>query len=347
MKIVNLNNKNIRFGGYQTIVAVIIIAIAIAVNVIFSGLNLKLDLTEEKFFSLSPKTEEVVKGVTDDITLYVLEETGTESSAFKEILVRYDKLNSHVSLVYKDPILYPQFTQKYIDENTPKIDNGSIIVENNVTGKFKVLTQTDFYSSTGYGESATQSLAVENAVTSAISYVVSTIEHTLYISSGHGELNLPKTLTTIFSKTNMPTQNISLSTEDLGDPSTSTLIIYSPHTDFNEVEFDKITNFLDAGGKALIFTDYDTPELKNFNALLNYYGIKHSSGAVVEAASSNMLSSYPTYLIPNYSEHDITNSLITNNFLYFSHYLQHLIKLIMYVQALLLHHLFLHLMKPS
>lgn len=308
MKIVNLNNKNIRFGGYQTIASVIVIAIAITVNVIFSGLNLKIDLTEEKFFSLSPKTEEVVKAVSDDITLYVLEETGTESSAFKEILVRYDKLNSHVSLVYKDPILYPQFTQKYIDENTPKIDTGSIIVENNTTGKFKVLTQADFYTSNG----ATQSLAVENAVTSAISYVASHTDRTLYISSGHGELALPKTLTTIFSKSNIPTQAISLSTEDLGDPGTSTLIIYSPHTDFNDVEFDKITNFLDAGGKALIFTDYDTPELKNFTELLNYYGVKHSSGAVVEASSSNMLSSYPTYLIPNYTDHDITNSLITN-----------------------------------
>lgn len=312
MKILNLNNKNIRFGGYQTIASVIVIAIAIAINVIFSGLNLKVDLTEEKFFSLSPKTEEVVRAVSDDITLYVLEETGTESAAFKEILVRYDKLNSHVSLVYKDPILYPQFTQKYIDDNTPKIDNGSIIVENNTTGKYKVLTQSDFYTSNGYGSSSTQSLAIENAVTSAISYVASNKEYTLYISTGHGELTLPKTLTSIFSKSNIATQNISLSTEDLGNPSTSTLIIYSPHTDFNDVELDKIIKFLDAGGKALIFTDYDTPELKNFTELLNYYGIKHSSGAIVEAMSSNMLSSYPTYLIPNYNDHDITSSLITN-----------------------------------
>lgn len=314
MKNFNMKNKNIRFGGYQTIVTIIVIAIAIAVNVIFSGLNIKLDLTEEKFFSLSAKTEEVVKEITEPVTIYVLAETGNESASFKEILTRYDKLNSNISLVYKDPILYPQFTQKYINDEITKIDTGSLIVENTTTGKYKVLSQSDLYnfSSNAYGASEIESLAIENAVTSAISYVEASEDRVLYITSGHGELSLPSTFTSILRKSNIETQNINLSTEDLGDPSTSTLLIYSPHSDFNDVELTKITDFLDAGGKALIFADYDTPELSNFNELLSYYGIKHLSGAVVEATSGNMLSSYPTYLIPNYTSHDITNSLISN-----------------------------------
>lgn len=315
MKKFNFKNKNVRFGGYQTIAAVIVIAIAIAVNIVFSGLNMSVDLTEEKFFSLSDKTEEVVKNLTEPIAIYVLEETGAESASFKEILTRYDKLNSNVSLIYKDPVLYPQFTKKYMDDTVTKIDTGSVIVENTATGKYKVLTNTDLYnysSANPYGSSSIESLAIENAVTSAISYVATHEDRIIYITSGHGELELPNTFSSLISKTNMQTQSISLSTEDLGDPSTSTLIIYSPHTDFNDVELVKITDFLDAGGKAMIFADYDTPELKNFNELLNYYGIKQMSGAIVETASTNMLTSYPTYLIPDYTQHDITSSLITS-----------------------------------
>ena len=314
MKKLNLKNKNIRFGGYQTIVCIIVIAIAIAVNVVFSGLNISVDLTEEKFFSLSDKTEEVVKGLSDPVSIYVLEETGTESASFKEILTRYDKLNSNISLVYKDPVLYPQFTKKYMDDTVTKIDTGSIIVENTATGKYKVLSQTDLYNFTtsAYGSSSIESLAIENAVTSAISYVATNEDRMIYITSGHGELELPSTFTSLISKANMQTQTVSLSTEDLGDPATSTLIIYSPHSDFNDVELAKITDFLDAGGKAMIFADYDMPELTNFNQLLSYYGVKQMSGAIVETSNSNMLTSYPTYLIPDYTQHDITSSLISN-----------------------------------
>lgn len=308
-----INNKNIRYGGYSTLVSVIVIAIAIIVNVLFSGLDLHIDVTTEKFFSLSEQTEEVVKNLNESVTIYVLEETGAENPSFKEILTRYEKLSSKLALSYKDPLLYPQFTKKYTSDTTTSISNGSIIIENEVTGKFKILGQSDLYNmSYSSNELTVDSLAIEESVTSAINYVTSTTSSTIYATTGHMESSLCTSLTNAIDKSNLAYQEINLLTEDLGDPATSTLILYSPRTDLSDEELTKITNFLDVGGKAFIFADYDTPDLPNFNSLLAYYGVNHEVGVVVEGDNNHMLTSYPTYIIPSLISHETTDSLIAN-----------------------------------
>lgn len=90
-----------------------VIAITIVLNVIVTDLNFKIDTTAEKLYSLSANTEKVTKALKTPVNIYVLEETGKETAGLKEILNKYDKLNSNLTVTYKDPILYPTFANAY------------------------------------------------------------------------------------------------------------------------------------------------------------------------------------------------------------------------------------------
>lgn len=93
------------------------------------------------------------------------------------------------------------------------------------------------------------------------------------------------------------------------NPEQSALVIYSPHSDFTKDEVTKVIDFLSGGDKAMIFLDYDMPELTHFNELLNYYSIRHQIGVAVETNTDNIASPSPIDLLPAQGNHDILDTI--------------------------------------
>ena len=311
-----IENKNLRYGGYASLITIVVIAITIVFNLIIGDLNIKLDTTSEGLFSLSQTTKDMVSNLDEPVTVYMICTTGDENPIFKEVLTRYSKLSSNLKIVYKDPVVYPGFVNQYIDGNNIKrIPDNSLIVQNDSTEKYKVLLQTELYTTTTSqetGETDIDSYTIENKLTSAINYVSTAIDNTAYISTGHSEVDIPSLLTDSFSTLNLEKVNINLLTENLGDPTSSILVILSPHKDFTDEETAKVIDFLDAGGKAFITTDIDVPELPNFSKILAYYGLKYDIGIAVESDSNHMLPSSAVCLIPNLNSHAVTSSIISS-----------------------------------
>lgn len=314
MSKVNFKDKHLRYGGYGTLLTVIVIAIAIIFNIIVTNLNIKIDTTSEKIFSVSDTTKDFLKTVNAPINIYVLEETGKETSWLQEILLKYQKLNNNIEVIYKDPVLYPTFGTGYLEKSTQNLSSiptSSLIVENESTGKFKIVPSTKFTSTSTSGSGT--SIEVENAVTNAIGYVFNASDGSIYYTTGHNELNLSMSMKNCLDLTNLSSKELNLLTDELPDPANSAILINSPHTDFTQEEVDKVIQYLENGGKALIFLDADVKDLPIFDQLLSYYGVAHQAGVAVEAQSSNMLSESPAYLIPEKGEHDIISNLSKNN----------------------------------
>lgn len=312
------NSKEMRFGGYSVIATSLLFCFLLILNLIFSSLNIKIDLTEEKFFSLSDKTLSIVQGIEDPINIYVLEETGAENKDFQDILNKYEKESDKISVIYKDPVLYPQFAQKYMDLTTDgmeqSIPTGSIIIENTVTGQFRTILYQELYN-IGFDQSYgpyIQSVAIEERVTGGIDYVTNGIERRVLVTEGHGEYTIPFTIFDQLEKENFIVENINLLTDELEPNPNDTLLIYSPHIDFQESERDKVLAFLEQGGKAVIFTDFNTPDMPNFDQILSTYGLQVEEGVVVEGSSDHMLSSSPNFILPEIADHDITSILLEN-----------------------------------
>ena len=95
----------------------------------------------------------------------------------------------------------------------------------------------------------------EGQITSAIGYVTSEDLPILYTLEGHGEKEMDSTIKEDIEKANMDIQSLNLLTEGSVPDDADCLFIDSPSTDISEDEKTAIIDYLENGGKAMIFSD--------------------------------------------------------------------------------------------
>ena len=88
------------------------------------------------------ETKNVASSLTEDVTLYLLAEDGSEDATLNELLTRYADLSSHIKYEKKDPVLNPSFASSYTDED---LASNSVIVVSDK--RSKVIPYSDLYES--------------------------------------------------------------------------------------------------------------------------------------------------------------------------------------------------------
>ena len=81
--------RRFRAGGYTTFAAAIVIAIAVAVNLLAGALPesvTKQDLTQAQIYTLSDQTRRIVSALEKDVTLYQVAVTGSENDSIQALL---------------------------------------------------------------------------------------------------------------------------------------------------------------------------------------------------------------------------------------------------------------------
>lgn len=81
------------------------------------------------------------------------------------------------------------------------------------------------------------------------------------------------------------------------------LLINAPTSDISETEKDAVIEYLENGGKAMIFSDYTEEGMTNFDAILANYGVQRTEGVVVEGDSQHY-AQMPYYLVPTVNSTD-------------------------------------------
>ncbi len=313
----SFTNRKFKQGAYSSLITTIVVVVILIANMIVSELDLKVDVSDEKFYTLTDSTKDFVKKVDHDITIYYIAESGNEVTMIKRIVDKYNNLSDHVKVVTKDPVLYPKFTSQYVDTNTEVSDN-SVIVVDETNGRSKYIPYTDMLiQSTDYYSysTTTTGIDVEGQITSAIQYVVFEDLPTMYAVQGHGEMEISSTLASYLTKQNVNQETLNtLSAESIPDDC-SFLLLNGPVYDYTDDETTLIMDYLKKGGSAIILANFaaSTEDLPNFNSILNYYGVSLVDSYVIEGDGNHYLSQAPTYLIPDISSHDITNDLKSSN----------------------------------
>lgn len=323
------SSRKFRGGAYSSALIVFILVAVVLVNMIIGQFNLKVDMTEEGTYTLTDQTKELLDDVKDDVTLYYIVQNGKEVPIFQNIIEKYAAESGNIKVVYKDPVLYPNFATEYAGSGT-KVNDNSIVVVNEKTGAYKYIDYADMYDLdytdvyNGVAEEPTvTAIDVEGKITSAVKIVTNEKKSVLYAVTGHGEEEVSKYLKNEYEKlgTEVKTLNIrgvgdsgSSSLGDISDLSgtegtTATipkdcdiLYICGPNTDYSEDEVAAIKTYLQAGGKAVIMLNYHAKSMTNLYGLMEYYGLKVITGVVMEN-SDHSAGGYPymTYV-------DITNS---------------------------------------
>lgn len=312
----SFKTRSFRVGGYSVAATAIVIAIAVAVNLLANALPASLtqfDTTPGQLFTVSQQTEKLVSGLEEDVTVYWVVRSGYEESYIGTLLDQYEALNSHIKVVKKDPDVNPGFVQQYTDNFT----ENSLIVE--AGGKSRYVDYGDIfvmdYESYYYYGEQNWSFCGESEVTSAIDYVLSEDLPTVYTLTGHGESALPTTFATAVEKENIETAELSLLTEEAIPEDAAALLIYAPQRDISEDEKTKIETYLGNGGKLILITD--PPQegaLTNLEAVMAHYGITAQEGIVVEGDRDHYIWGTPYYLLPELNSHTITSPLISGGY---------------------------------
>lgn len=308
MKKVNIkqafSSRSFKMGGFQTLVMVIVIVLVVVINLVVGKMNLSVDLSSDKIYTLTDESKDLINGLSDDITLYYMCQSGNEIEQIEKVLNEYDSL-SHVAVEKKDPVVYPNFAKNYTDE---ELTGNDIIVVNNKTGASQFVTQSEMITQ-GYNSSytaTTTTLDAEGQITAAIWSVTSSEAKKVYLTTGHGELDLDSEFTSMLDKSNITTDTLETKTAEEIPDDCDALLVYGPVYDLSDGEYTLLSNYMKNGGRVLVFLNAEAEEQKNLDKLLTEYGIHRVSGYVVDT-SQCYSPSYPTILQPTVKEHDITS----------------------------------------
>ncbi|MBC5730523.1 DUF7088 domain-containing protein [Pseudoflavonifractor hominis] len=266
-------------GSYSLIATAVVLAILIALNILVSALpaNLtKYDISASKLYSITSNTKVVVNALEEDVTIYWIVQSGEEDDVIETLLNKYDSLSDHITVVKKNPDVYPTFAEQYTSET---VQNNSLVVECGERSRF--IGYDDIYVQEPdiYSYSYNTSFDGEGAITSVIDYVVTEDLPQLYVVEGHGEQALPDNFQ-----------------EQI------------------EQEVEMLSSYAEAGGKLLVMAGpTEEGSLSNLYSLLSDYGVSTTEGIVVEGDREHY-TGYPYVLLPEMSSHAITDPLMEEHY---------------------------------
>ena len=303
----SFKDKKFKYGGYATLLTAFVLAILVVVNLVVGQIPYRLDLTENRMFSLSDQTEKVLENLDQEIRIIGLYQTGRENPMFDEILQRYRRLNKNISITYVDPVKNPTFSTKYTKDGN-NLREGSYIVESDE--RFKIIDYYDLFNlrSDQYGNTHAESLALEQRVTNAIQYVIADKLPVIYTLEGHMEQALPVQLRQQIELENYEVKTLSLLTEENVPEDATILMVIAPQRDITPEEEEKIREFLANRGRAIFMMDIVDNEMPNFDSLLKSYGVALNKALVIEGDRNNYFQN-PAWIVPNMESHDIISPM--------------------------------------
>lgn len=271
-------------GTYSLMLTAAVLALLIVLNLLVSALPTNLtqhDISASKLYSVTSNTKVVVNALEQDVTIYWIVQSGEEDAVIENLLGKYESLSDHITVVKKNPDVYPTFAEQYTDET---VANNSLVVECGERSRF--ISYDDIYLSEPdmYTYSYNTSFDGEGAITSAIDYVVNAEQPQLYRLEGHGESELPSTFQDQLEKANMELHDLSLLTVDAIPEDAACLLIYAPTSDISEEERDMLADYVTGGGRLLVMAGpVDGASLDNLYSLLSEYGVTANEGIVIES----------------------------------------------------------------
>ncbi len=275
----------------------------IAFTVILSVLNVfatrfdrTFDLTEEGLFSLSPQTVQVVQNLNSPLKVWVVTEDKGDAPTRQE-LDRYQRLNPD------------QFSYEFLNPRS----QFSRFQELNGTRSNVFILQA--------GE-RTQEVnkpappEIESTLTPAILSVTGTQSITIYFTEGHGELSItpsqPGTPGLSLANRGLESEGYTISTLRLLDTDTipddaGAIIVAGPQTAFLQGEVERLSDYLDAGGKVLLLLN---PQIEHgLDELLTNWNVTANNDVIVDQVGQQLVGDPFIAIGLGYGSHPITDEL--------------------------------------
>ena len=311
-----VSTKQLKAGAYSSTMIVIVTVAVVFLNLMANELPESMqtiDMTSNKLYSITEETENFLEKMSEDITIYVMAPENNYDTNVQKTLNRYVEKSKRIKLEYKDPSIHPNFAAKYSEEG---VVVGSLIVVGEK--RHKVISYADLYESeidySTYQETTT-GYDAEGQLTSALTYVTNESNIKVYEITGHGEISLSEEFVNSLTKSTIEVASLNLNNVESIPEDAECIIITAPKSDFSKEDTNKVNDYLNKGGNAMLSVGSTNAPLDNLNGVLSTYGISVSRDVVVETSSTGYYQN-PFYILPTVQSTDITSVIPENYYLF-------------------------------
>lgn len=249
------HKKKIRLtpGKVIWMLLAVFVICCILLSIFETPLGWQADLTPNQIYTLSAETEEMLKKLEDQVTVYTLYSPGNSNKTMTTLLEQYAVACEKVTVSNIDPAT-DRLSLKEFETQEQQINDGSLVITDEETGRYRVIDAGELYLSYG-GETY---FVAENAVTSAIHYVTTGEFQRILLMTGHRETDMGS-LDSLIGRYKLRNYRIEeydyLRTAGEPDPETDLLLCTSPKEDFSETEAASIETFVKNGGTFILLYD--------------------------------------------------------------------------------------------
>ena len=303
-------SKQVRYGGYALLTSLGMVAALVLVNLLVDQFGVEADLTQNRLFTLSDQTFQLLDNLDADVTVYQIGTTGRENPLIDSVLERYARRSSHVKLANLDPERNPGLAAKYEEEG--QVRPGGLIVDGG--DRFRMISQFDIFNVNMQTRQAT-SLSLEQELTAALLYVTTGDLPSVYLLEGHGEqsmfqLGMPGlNVRDLLENDNYEVDTLDLVSRDTIPEDVDVLLVVAPEQDMTPAEADRLDAWMRDGGRVVfVLQGARRTELPNLDELLAGFGVRLLNGIIVEESGRHTPDSQ-VFLVPEMTSHEIVSPM--------------------------------------
>ena len=267
--------RSVRLGAIAGTSVVVVLAILLAINYIFSREHKRWDLTASSEFTLSPQSIKVLKSLDSPLKLTAFART-TELATYRDHLGQYEYVSKNVSTAYVDPDKDPGAARQLGIQSY-----GTIAVQ--YKGRIERVVGSS-----------------EQDLTNGIIKVVTGKERKVYFTQGHGEKDTANTERTGYSGVtaqmahdNYKVDKLPLAQLGAVPADTAAVVVAGPKTDFLPGEIDALKAYIGQGGHVCLLLDppdkLDSPPLTGLIALAHEWGMAVGNDLVIDFSGAGRL----------------------------------------------------------
>jgi len=294
-----MRRRKLIYGTGTFISVVSTLGIIIVLNYLLFRTDVRFDVTEGKFHTVSAQTVRVLKSVEGEIEIIgFFKDTGVDREGFQDLAKEYSHRNDNIKVKLINPDKEPGIAKKYGVK-----EYGSVVIGRG--DKVVKLRLTDPITGGILNNS-------EEEITNAILKLTRESEKTLYFLTGHGQRDMGNSVDaeglgllrrTIIDEGYNVKEFLILRGEELPREN-AILFVAAPKKPFSLKEILYIKNYLNRGGRAVFLIE---PRSGNeIASVLKGYGFELSDDVIIDPSSKLEGGGDIAPIVSDYPYHEIT-----------------------------------------
>lgn len=298
------SGRQARYGSNFLVLTIAFVGILVVINYLGYTNTQRLDLTEDKEFSLAPETQDVLEQLTEPVKVQAFYQSTESTASAQDLLEKYAYFSDgKLSYEFIDPDSDPAAA-----EEAGILYYGTIVFS---TSESKQLVRT----------------VSESEFTSALVRLMNPGARSVYFVTRHGEYSIEGnneiTLSLIAAELeakNFTVSSINLSTMLQIPADAYVLVIASPTQSLAQAEIAMIDNYLEGGGALVVLAE--SPMVNGLGVeadllagfLKDNYGVVLGNDIIVDPVMESNFGEPYWAVSDRIANHAITNELLYNTF---------------------------------